>query len=64
MDDRYPSVYGRIQESYVTLFLQTLDVIGIVVGAAGAFLVLLKVLDLAENQLAEPGDTCMQSGCP
>jgi hypothetical protein len=49
---QYPSVYGRIQERYLTLFLQSLDVLGIVVGASGAFLVLLKVLDMAKNKLA------------
>jgi hypothetical protein len=49
---QYPSVYGRIQERYVTLFLQSLDVVGIVVGASGAFLVLLKALDMMKNKLA------------
>jgi hypothetical protein len=49
---QYQSVYGRIQERYVTLFLQSLDVVGIVVGASGAFLVLLKALDMAKNKLA------------
>jgi hypothetical protein len=49
---QFPSVYGRIEERYVTLFLQSLDVLGIVVGASGAFLVLLKVLDLTKNKLA------------
>jgi hypothetical protein len=48
----YPSVYGRIPERAATLFLQSLDVIGLIVGGAGAFLVLLKVLDLAKNKLA------------
>lgn len=48
----YPSVYGRIPEKYVTLLLQSLDVIGIVVGALGAFLVLLKVLDHVKDTLA------------
>jgi hypothetical protein len=48
----YPSVYSRISERAVTLFLQTLDVVGIVVGATGAFLVMLKVLDMAKNKLA------------
>ena len=48
---QYPSVYGRIQEKYLTLFLQSLDVVGIVVGATGAFLVLLKALDIAKNKL-------------
>jgi hypothetical protein len=53
----YPSVYGRIPERAATLFLQSLDVIGLVVGGAGAFLVLLKVLDLAKNKLAGTGKT-------
>jgi hypothetical protein len=48
----YPSVYGRIPERAATLFLQSLDVIGLIVGGAGAFLVLLKVLDLVKNKLA------------
>jgi hypothetical protein len=48
----YPSVYGRVQEKYLTLFLQSLDVLGIIIGASGAFLVLLKVLDMAKNTLA------------
>jgi len=51
---QFPSVYGRIEERYVTLFLQSLDVLGIVVGASGAFLVLLKVLDLTKNKLTGP----------
>ncbi len=49
----YPSVYGRISERAVTVFLQTLDVAGIVVGATGAFLVMLKVLDMAKNKLSD-----------
>lgn len=48
----YPSLYGRIQEKYVTLFLQSLDIAGLIIGGAGAFLVLLKALDLAKNKLA------------
>jgi hypothetical protein len=50
----YPSVYGRVPERYVTLFLQSLDVIGIVVGALGAFLVMLKALDRAKDSLGGP----------
>jgi hypothetical protein len=49
----YPSVYVRIPEKYLTLFLQSLDVLGIIIGAAGAFLVLLKALDVAKNKLTE-----------
>jgi hypothetical protein len=48
----YSSVYSRISERAVTLFLQSLDVVGIIVGAVGGFLVLLKVLDMAKNKLA------------
>ncbi len=48
----YPTVYGRISERAVSLFLQSLDVIGLVIGALGAFLVLLKALDLARDKLA------------
>jgi hypothetical protein len=50
----YPSVYGRISERAVSLFLQSLDVVGLVIGALGAFLVLLKALDLAREKLAGP----------
>ncbi len=53
----YPSVYGRISEHATTLILQSLDVIGLVVGGAGAFLVLLKALDMAKNLLTEPRKT-------
>jgi len=49
----YPSVYGRLSEHATTLFLQSLDVAGLIIGGAGAFLVLLKLLDLAKNKLAE-----------
>jgi hypothetical protein len=49
----YPSVYVRIPERYLTLFLQSLDVLGIIIGAAGAFLVLLKALDMAKKKLTE-----------
>jgi hypothetical protein len=48
----YPTVYGRIPERYLSLFLQSLDVIGLVVGALGAFLLMLKVLDLAKDKMA------------
>jgi hypothetical protein len=51
----YPSVYGRIPEKGITLFLQSLDVLGLVMGALGAFLVLLKVLDLTKDRLAGQG---------
>jgi hypothetical protein len=37
----------------VTLFLQSLDIIGLIIGGIGAFLVLLKALDVAKNKLAE-----------
>ena len=49
----YPSLYGRIEPRNVTLFLQSLDVIGIAIGALGGFLVLLKALDLAKDKLTE-----------
>lgn len=48
----YPSVYERIPERAITVCLQSLDVIGLVIGGAGAFLVLLKVLDMVKNRLA------------
>ncbi|OPY26921.1 MAG: hypothetical protein A4E28_02248 [Methanocella sp. PtaU1.Bin125] len=47
----YPTVYGRISEHAVGLFLQSLDVLGLVIGAVGAFLVLMKVLDLAKDKM-------------
>jgi hypothetical protein len=50
---QYPSVYGRLSERATTLFLQSLDVAGLIIGGVGAFLVLLKALDLAKNKLAE-----------
>ena len=50
----YPTVYGRISDGCVSLFLQSLDVIGLVVGALGAFLVMLKVLDLAKDKMVGP----------
>ena len=50
---QYPSVYGRLSEHATTLFLQSLDVAGLIIGGVGAFLVLLKALDLAKNKLAE-----------
>lgn len=53
----YPSVYGRIPEKYVTLFLQSLDVIAILVGAVGGFLVLLKGLDKVKDLLSGTSKT-------
>lgn len=47
----YPSVYGRIPDRTVTVALQCLDVLGIVLGTLGGFLVLLKLLDLAKDRL-------------
>jgi hypothetical protein len=49
----YPSVYGRISERAVTLFLQALDVVGLIIGGTGAFLVMLKLLDMAKNKLGD-----------
>lgn len=49
----YPSVYGRIPERAVTVFLQSLDIAGLIIGGAGAFLVLLKALDLAKSRLTD-----------
>ena len=53
----YPSVAGRLEPRYETLLLQSLDVLGIVIGALGGFLVLLKGLDLAKDRLAGTGKT-------
>jgi len=50
----YPTVYGRISERAIGLFLQSIDVIGLVVGALGAFLVLLKALDFARDRMSGP----------
>jgi len=50
----YPTVYGRIPENYEAVFLQSLDVVGLIAGAVGAFLVLLKALDLTKDRLAGP----------
>jgi hypothetical protein len=47
----YSSVYGRIPGNYLTLSLQAIDVIAIALGALGAFLVLLKVLDRVKDSL-------------
>ena len=52
----YPTVYGRIPENYEAVFLQSLDVVGLIVGAIGAFLVLLKALDLTKDRLAGPAN--------
>lgn len=50
----YPTVYGRISERGISLFLQSIDVVGLVIGALGAFLVLLKALDFARDRLTGP----------
>jgi hypothetical protein len=47
----YQSVYGRIPGNYLSLSLQSIDIVAIVLGALGAFLVLLKVLDRARDML-------------
>ncbi len=49
----YPTVCGRIPANYVTVTMQSLDVVGILVGAVGAFLVLLKAMDIVKNKLGE-----------
>ena len=50
----YPSIYGRIPAQYVTLFLQSLDIIALAVGAVGGFLVLLKCMDKIKDLLSGP----------
>jgi hypothetical protein len=37
----------------VNLFLQSPDVVGLIIGGTGAFLVMLKVLDMAKNKLGD-----------
>jgi hypothetical protein len=49
----YSSVYGRIPGNYVSLSLQAIDVIAVLFGALGAFLILLKVLDMAKDMLVK-----------
>ena len=51
----YPSVYGRIPEHDVNLFLQALDILAILAAAIGAFLLLLKCLDLVKDLLNSAG---------
>ncbi len=58
----YPSVYGRIQESYLTLSLQAIDIIAICLGALGAFLVLLKVLDRVKDSLVKGSKPTLKDG--
>jgi len=47
----YTSVYGRIPAQYVSLFMQSLDIIALAVGAVGGFLVLLKGMDKVKDLL-------------
>ena len=49
----YSSVYSRIPGNYLSLSLQAIDVIAIILGALGAFLVLLKVLDAIKDMLVK-----------
>jgi len=49
--DTYPLIYGRMPSKYLTLTLQSLDILAILGGAIGAFLVLLKGLDKVKELL-------------
>ena len=49
----YSSIYSRIPGNYLSLSLQSIDIIAIVLGALGAFLVLLKVLDWIKDMLVK-----------
>jgi hypothetical protein len=53
----YSSVYSRIPADYITLSLQAIDIIAIALGALGAFLVLLKVLDHVKDLLMKGSKT-------
>jgi hypothetical protein len=50
-DGMYPSVYSRIPGNYLSLSFQAIDIIAIIIGALGVFLVLLKVLDWIKDLL-------------
>jgi hypothetical protein len=58
----YASVYGRIPENYLSLSLQAIDIIAIVLGALGAFLVLLKVLDRVKEMLVKGSKRTQSDG--
>jgi hypothetical protein len=47
----YQSVYGRIPGNYLSFSLQAIDIFAIILGAIGAFLVILKVLDWIKDML-------------
>jgi hypothetical protein len=49
----YSSVYSRIPGNYLSLALQSIDIIAIILGALGAFLILLKVLDAIKDMLVK-----------
>jgi hypothetical protein len=49
----YPSVYSRVPVDFISASLQAINVIAIVVGIIGAFLVLLKVLDYIKHMLVK-----------
>ncbi len=49
----YPSVYSRIPGNDLSLSLQAIDIIALVIGALGVFLVLLKVLDKIKDMLSK-----------
>lgn len=49
----YPSVYGRIPGNDLSLALQAIDIIALIFGALGVFLVLLKVLDKIKDMLVK-----------
>ena len=58
----YTSVYGRIPEIYLSLSLQAIDIVAIALGALGAFLVLLKVLDRVKDSLVNGSKPTLKDG--
>ncbi|HMK47080.1 MAG TPA: hypothetical protein VK436_10685 [Methanocella sp.] len=50
-NDTPPPIYGQMPSKYLTLALQSLDILAILGGAIGAFLVLLKGLDKVKELL-------------
>lgn len=58
----YMSVYSKIPENYLSLSLQAVDIVAIALGALGAFLVLLKVLDRVKDTLVKGSKPTLEDG--